>query len=291
MKMDKKKLTVYLVSTFGLAWILQTIGSVFALKGNGFMFTLVLSVSMFAPFAGTLIAKIPLKGMGFIPKFKGNIKYFIAAWLAPAIFTCLGAVLYFLIFPERFDLTGMYIRGAGGEAVMDQLAAQGITLPMYIIISAVSALCYAPFINMFAAVGEEVGWRGALDPMLRDGLGKTKGSIVGGIIWGAWHWPVMIIAGYEYGKGYWGEPILGMVMFCLFTVVAGTLLDFLYDKTGCIWVPALAHGAINGTCSIPLLVLNTDYSNWLTIGPLPIGFISMIPMMIVAGVILLKHKD
>lgn len=43
MKMDKKKLMVYLVSTFVLAWILQIIGSVFALKGNGLMFTLVLS--------------------------------------------------------------------------------------------------------------------------------------------------------------------------------------------------------------------------------------------------------
>ena len=101
MKMDKKKLMVYLVSTFVLAWILQIIGSVFALKGNGLMFTLVLSVSMFAPFAGTLIAKIPLKGMGFMPKFKGNIKYFIAAWLAPAIFTCYSAAQ-----PRRHRGTG-----------------------------------------------------------------------------------------------------------------------------------------------------------------------------------------
>lgn len=255
------------------------------------MFTLVLAVSMYAPFAGTLIAKIPLKGMGFKPKFKGNLKYFFAAWLAPAIFTCLGAALYFLVFPERFDLTGMYIRSAGGEAILQQLEAQGLTLPMYIAISAISALCYAPFINMFAALGEEVGWRGAMDPMLQERFGKAKGSMIGGLIWGAWHWPVMIIAGYEYGKGYWGEPFLGMVMFCLFAVVAGTLLDFLYEKTDCIWVPALAHGAINGTCSIPLLVLNTDYSNWLTMGPLPIGFISMIPMMIVAGILLLKQRD
>ena len=290
MKMDKKKLKIYLIWTFAIAWVLQVIGSIFSLQGNSLMFTLVLSVSMYAPFFGTLLARVPLQGMGLKPKFKGNLKYFVAAWLLPALFTALGAVLYFIIFPDRLDLTGMYIREAGGEGVIQQLEAEGLTLSMYMAISVISAPMYAPWINMFFALGEEVGWRGAMDPMLRDYFGKAKGSIIGGMIWGAWHWPVMIIAGYEYGKGYWGEPILGMVLFCLFAVVAGTLLDFLYEKTNCIWAPALAHGAINGVCSVPMLFLNTAYSNQLTIGPLPIGFISMIPMMIVAAIVLWRQK-
>ena len=291
MTMDKKKLKIYLIFTFGIAWILQVIGSIFSLQGNSLMFTLVLSVSMFVPFFGTLLAKIPLKGMGFKPKLKGNLKYIALAWLGPVIFTILGAALYFLIFPERLDLTGMYIREVGGEAVIQQLAEQGLTVPVYMAINVITSLAYAPWVNMFFALGEEVGWRGAMDPMLKEHFGKVKGSIIGGIIWGAWHWPVMIIAGYEYGKGYWGEPVLGMVMFCLFTTAAGTLLDFLYEKTGCIWVPALGHGAINGTCSLPMLILNTAYSNQLTIGPLPIGFISMIPLMIAAGIVLYKQKE
>lgn len=290
MKMDKKKLKIYLIWTFAIAWVLQVIGSIFSLQGNSLMFTLVLSVSMYAPFFGTLLARVPLQGMGLKPKFKGNLKYFVAAWLLPAVFTALGAVLYFIIFPDRLDLTGMYIREAGGEGVIQQLEAEGLTLSMYMAISVISAPMYAPWINMFFALGEEVGWRGAMDPMLRDYFGKAKGSIIGGMIWGAWHWPVMIIAGYEYGKGYWGEPILGMVLFCLFAVVAGTLLDYLYEKTDCIWAPALAHGAINGVCSVPMLFLNTAYSNQLTIGPLPIGFISMIPMMIVAAIVLWQQK-
>lgn len=291
MTMDKKKLKLYIIFTFGIAWILQIIGSIFSLQGNSLMFTLVLSVSMFVPLLGTVLAKMPLRGMGFKPKLKGNLKYIALAWFGPVILTVLGAALYFLIFPSRLDLTGMYIREVGGEAVIQQLADQGLTVPVYMAITVVTSLTYAPWINMFFALGEEVGWRGAMDPMLKDHFGKVKGSIIGGVIWGAWHWPVMIIAGYEYGKGYWGEPILGMVMFCLFATVAGTLLDFLYEKTKCIWVPALGHGAINGTCSVPMLILNTAYSNQLTIGPLPIGFISMIPMMIAAGIVLYKQKE
>lgn len=95
-------------------------------------------------------------------------------------------------------------------------------------------MIYAPFINMLFALGEEVGWRGALNPMLKERFGKRGGRLMGGMIWGAWHWPVMILAGYEYGRDYWGEPVLGMAMFCLFTTASGTLLDFLYEKSKCI---------------------------------------------------------
>lgn len=78
-RMDKKKLTIYLIATFGIAWVLQVAGSIFALKGNSFMFTVMLSISMYAPFFGTLFAKIPLRGMGFKPKWKGNLKYIALA--------------------------------------------------------------------------------------------------------------------------------------------------------------------------------------------------------------------
>lgn len=291
MKTDKKQLMIYLIAAFGIAWVLQVIGSIFALKGNSLMFTAMLSISMYAPFLGTLLAKLPLRGMGFKPKLKGNLKYIALAWLAPAVFTALGAMFYFLLFPERMDLTGMYIRETGGEAVLEVLAGQGITLSAYVLITIAASVVYAPFINMFLALGEEVGWRAALNPMLKERFGRRGGRLIGGIIWGAWHWPVMILAGYEYGRGYWGEPVLGMVMFCLFTTVSGTLLDFLYEKSKCIWVPSLAHGAINATCSVPMLFLNTAYSDRLTIGPLPIGLISMMPMLIMAGIVLWKQKS
>lgn len=37
--------------------------------------------------------------------------------------------------------------------------------------------------NMFAALGEKVGWRGAMYPYLKEKLGVTMGRIVGGVIW------------------------------------------------------------------------------------------------------------
>lgn len=287
---DGKVFVKYIIGSFVIAWILQVIASVMSWKGNVIAFQLILAVSMYAPFVGTLLAGIPLRGMGWKPKFKGNIKNIVAAWFVPVIFTVLGAVLYFVVFPNRLDFTGEYLRAAGGEAAMEQLAVAGITPEMYLVIGLIQCLTYAPLVNMFAALGEEVGWRGAMQPMLNDRFGKRMGRILGGIIWGAWHWPVIALAGYEYGTGYWGYPILGMIIFCLFAIAAGTLEDALYEKSKCIWIPSIMHGSINAIATVPLMVGGSEYLDQMIIGPAPMGLISGIPLFVIGIVVLVKEK-
>ena len=289
-KWDKKKFTTYIVLSFSVAWVFQVIASIFALRGNQMAFSVILSVSMFVPLLSALFAGIPLKNIGWKPVLKGNIKHILMAWFGPAVLTVLGAALYYIFFPGRLDLTGMYMKATYGEIMISQLETQGITLPVFIAITAIQAVTYAPWINMIFALGEEAGWRGVMHPMLKDKLGKTKGLIVSGAIWGAWHWPVMVIAGYEYGLNYWGAPVLGMLLFCLITIVMGVLFDALYERTNCIWVPALAHGAVNAVASLPSLVLNPAYVDQLTVGPMPIGIISVLPALVLTVWILFKKN-
>jgi len=287
-KWNRKKFIIYIIVTFVLGGALQVVGSYFANTGNQMMFTLCLSLAMFAPFVGTLAAGIPLKGMGWLPKLRGRVRYLFAVLWLPAVFNILGGALYFAIFPERLDLTGKYLAENGGAEALAQLSAQGITVPMYLAIMAVMCVTYVPFINMFVTLGEEVGWRGAMQPMLNDRLGRIGGRIVGGIIWGAWHWPAMILAGYEYGKEYIGAPFLGMAVFCLSTTVMCILLDVAYEKTGCIWIPSLGHGAINAF-TVGIMMLDPAYADSMILGPAPIGIISMIPVLIFAVAVLLKN--
>ena len=54
---------------------------------------------------------------------------------------------------------------------------------MYLLFTTIQAVTFVPFLNMFVALGEEVGWRGAMYPYLKEKLGVTKGRIVGGTIW------------------------------------------------------------------------------------------------------------
>lgn len=286
MKMDKKKFTIYMIFAFGFAWVIQIIASIFARNGNVAVFQLLLMVCMFMPFLATLIAKIPLKGMGWIPKLKGNIGWILFAWFGPMILTILGAVIFYIIFPDRLDWTGSYMVTQMGEEAMAELQATGVTIPVLLVITIIQASSYAPLVNGLLGLGEEVGWRGVMYPMLKDKLGRVKGMILGGIIWGAWHWPVMVLAGYEYGLEYWGAPFLGMAMFCLYAMVAGIILDVLYEKTKCIWVPSVGHGAMNAAGSVSFLVFNAEFANQLTIGPAPIGIVAMIPYIIVAILLL-----
>lgn len=289
-EMTRKQFAIYMIVAFGLAWILEIIASVFSNNGNQMVFAVILMITMFIPFLGVVAARIPLKGMGWIPRLKGKIRYiFFALWI-PALLSIIGGVLFFAFFPDAFDSEFLTLYSMLKETgALEQFEAQGITIPMYLMITSFAAVTYIPFINMFVALGEEVGWRGVLYPCLKEKLGDTKGRIIGGVIWGAWHWPIMIFAGYEYGKEYIGAPVLGPIVFCIATVMMGILLDYVYEKTETIWLPSLMHGAINAFTIFAYLV-KPDYSNMAILGPAYIGIISMIPMTIMAVVICLKKQ-
>ena len=278
-----------MIAAFGLAWILESIAVIFSNNGNQMVFSIVMVITMFMPFMATLIARIPLKGMGWVPQLKGKIRYvFFALWM-PALLSIIGGVLFFIIFPKAFDSEFLTLRGLIEAGALEKLEAQGLTIPIYILISSIQAITFAPFFNMFAALGEEVGWRGVLYPYLKEKLGVTKGRIVGGVIWGSWHWPVMIFAGYEYGKEYIGAPVLGPIVFCLFTVMMGILCDYVYEKTETIWLPSLMHGATNAFTIFAYLT-KPEYADMAIFGPAYIGIISMSPMLIMAVIICVRQK-
>ncbi len=89
----------------------------------------------------------------------------------------------------------------------------------------------------------------------------------------------MLLAGYNYGTQYFGAPLLGPLLFCAVTVAVGAILDLLYEKTACIWVPALAHGAFNALAAAPLVFLRPDSAAQTIIGPTLIGALSGLPML------------
>ena len=290
-KTNNKQFTIFMIVAFALAWVIQIVASIFANKGNQTVFQAMLMITMFMPFLAVLIARIPLKGMGWVPRLKGRVRYvFFALWI-PALLSILGGGLFFLIFPHTFDSEFLTLYGMLEEAgALEQFEAQGLTMPVYLLISSIQAVTYAPFLNMFVALGEEVGWRGAMYPYLKEKFGTTKGRILGGAIWGAWHWPIMILAGYEYGKDYMGAPVLGPVVFCICTVAMGIMLDYVYEKTESIWLPSLMHGAINAFTLFAFLI-KPEYADMAILGPAYIGIISMIPMLILVVIICVKRKN
>ena len=286
-----KKLSKYLLWAFGVAWVFQIIAGILYRKGNSMSYSVLLAVSMFAPLFAAVLSGTEIRSIGWKPHIKGNLRWILVAWFAPVALGAAGAALYFLLVPNAFDTTFAYVCTLLGNEGLSQLESNGLSIQTYAIISTVSAITYAPFVNMLFAVGEEAGWRGTMYPILKEHFGIVKGRLIGGAVWGVWHWPIMLLAGYEYGTTYWGAPVTGPLLFCIITITMGILFDFLYGKTSCIWVPALCHGAINAFAGVPTLFLNPAYADKLLLGPLIIGVISGLPLMLTAFILSIREKN
>ena len=287
---EKRGLGLYLLAAFGLAWLLQVYASLLFIRdGSAAAYQALLAVSMFCPLAGTLLAKKAYlhqpTGVGWKPK--GPKRYWLAAWFGPAVFTVLAAVLYFAVFPSRLDLSGSWLATASGGQL-------SLSTGSYLLQTGLLAVTLAPPVNMLFAVGEEVGWRGYMMPCLKERFGLLNARLLGGVIWCVWHWPIMLLTGYEYGTRYLGAPVLGLAVWCVVCFALNTLLDYLYEKTGCIWVPAIAHGAFNAIASIAQVLTAPTDAYYNVLGPMPIGLIGMLPMLAAAVAVTLhqmKQED
>jgi len=294
---NRKQVVKYLAWTFGLAYVIQFGAAYLYNHVNMQLGQLTVAVMMFVPTLGVLLSGAGLKGMGWNPRIRKNIRSILTAWFAPVLLTIVGAGLYFLVFPKHFDLSGGYVSALVGKEAMEQMNAQGVSYGRYVLISSIAAVTYAPLMNTVVALGEEIGWRGFLYPQLKAGFGRRKGWLLGGVIWGAWHWPLIWLIGYEYGAatgngaGYAGFPVTGMLLFCVTTAAWGILHDWLYEKSGSIWVPSLLHGAINAAAALPLTVCLTDTGSARLLGPAPMGIIAALPFLLIAAVLLLRKEE
>lgn len=113
-------------------------------------------------------------------------------------------------------------------------------------------------INTFLAVGEEAGWRGWLHTHLRERWSLARTIAFTGVLWGFWHTP-LIIVGHNYPTL---APLPSVGMMIVFCVLLGALFTWLREHSGSVWPAALAHGAVNATVTLPLLlsVGNPDLS-------------------------------
>ena len=287
---DQKTVLRYILWAFIPAYIIQFIAAAVVYRVGLAQGRLVIARMMFVPALAVILSGRGLSGLGWKPGIRKNILNILAAWFLPVILTALGAGLYFLLFPSHLDASNTAFMASLGPQVMEQLAAQGLTPQTYTLISVISSVTYAPLLNMFLALGEEIGWRGFLYPRLKERFGYRKGVIFGGFIWAVWHWPLIRLIGYEYGTGYIGFPISGMLIFCIFTIAGGLLHDWLYEKSGTIWVPSLFHGSINAARTLPQVFCITGTGSAILLGPAPNGLIAVIPTAVLALIIMMRRK-
>ncbi|MDD2586417.1 MAG: type II CAAX endopeptidase family protein [Syntrophomonadaceae bacterium] len=82
---------------------------------------------------------------------------------------------------------------------------------------------------VLAPLSEELFYRGMIYPVFRKYLGPGWGMVVAGLVFGLAHWDIWRLIPLSIG---------------------GALLCLIYEKTGSIFISALAHGVWNGVMSI-----------------------------------------
>lgn len=284
-KENTKRLIIYLLLSFGLVWIPTITAGVCGLDYENPLMNLILTYSMLCPAISVILTRIitkeglPLVGkdsllLGIDLKNKKWIWYVISLIL-PIIYTELGALIFLAIFPdsfhpETFDTLGM------PRQYTALLPLAGITNGIFISIG---------------ALGEELGWRTYMHPKLEQRFGPIAGILIGGIIWGIWHFPANTM-GHNFGTDYWGEPWSGYIAFTLNTIAMGALLYLVTKKSGSVWPAAFLH-AVNNSGGFPLYysVDATKVSGIWAESPV-FMIITSVPLYILGGIALLMiYRD
>ncbi len=290
---DTKRLIIYLVLVFAITWALEFF-VVYPISekygyGKNILAQGIVAAMMFAPALCVLLTrwftKEGFKNSRLAVNFKGGRwKPYVAAWLLPSVLCALGAVAYFLIYPGRFDASHSYI--------IQQSAEMGVTvtpeqMEQKVILDIIAAVLLAPLLNAVTCFGEEWGWRGYMMPKLRKRIKFLPAVLLGGLIWGLWHAP-LIALGHNYGTGYFGAPWTGIAMMCLFCIALGTLFTWWSERAGSVWPAVIGHGAVNGFAGAPMYFIADN--NHALLGPTGAGLIGGFALIIAAVVVIILQS-
>ena len=128
-------------------------------------------------------------------------------------------------------------------------------------------------INLVAALGEELMWRGLLWEQLK-GLGFVPASLTIGAIWGFWHAPMVWLIGLNYPS----TPLwIGLAMMLLVCLTLSPILCYLRARGDSILVPAAFHGTINAISGVAFLLFAAP-------NPLIVGMTGIPGIILSAGV-------
>lgn len=165
----------------------------------------------------------------------GGARYALIGYALPLAY---GLIAYGLTWMLSF---GTFAEPAQIEAITRRLGWEishpAAVIPLYVVLLGTTQIV----INVARALGEEIGWRGFLAPLLASRLGFTGGALAGGVIWAAWHFPLYFFAGYNGGTPWW----FSLPCFCAMVIGLSFILAWLRQVSNSVWPCAILHGSHN----------------------------------------------
>lgn len=244
----KNRVLLFVTVVFALSWLAAGIFYVSGVDFKspaGFMFA---SGYMFFPLISVIIMQLIykepiLRNVGI--SFKINRWWFVA-WFGMIIFNLLALGASTFIPGISFTTESPELQQAITQLSEKIPNANAMTVLLFSIFSGLMA---GITINAVFSFGEEVAWRGWLVKQF-EGKSFLYTSIVTGIIWGVWHFPLILM-----GHNYPMHPVFGVFMMIVVCIALTTVILFIRIKAKSVIAAAIAHGSLNATSGISLLYL------------------------------------
>ena len=161
-------------------------------------------------------------------------RYVVAAYLIPVVY---AAIAYGAVWALRLGGWNRSLIGLVSERFGLRGLPPSAAFVLWLVFTATAGM-----IRMLStALGEEIGWRGFLVPELAKQMSYTKLSFLSGIIWAAWHGPLLLFADYNAGTNRW----YALVCFTVMIVSNSFIFAWLRLKSGSLWTAAVLHASHN----------------------------------------------
>lgn len=170
-----------------------------------------------------------LRGLGFV---WGQTKYQFASYWIPLAYASVVYVPFWL--GGYFDSNNQLL-----AELINRLPhlPQAARLPFrFLFLATVGMLGSCIF-----ALGEELGWRGFLVPQLAKVTSYTRVSLISGVVWALWHYPVVLFANYHGAGPRW----YSVACFTVMVLGISFLFAWMRLKSGSVWTGMLLHGSHN----------------------------------------------
>lgn len=231
---NQKAIALFLAFTFGLSSIFYFLIIHTGKLGSGF--GMYVTGLMWCPGVSAILTSVILKRkLSLLGWEWGRTKYQLWSFLVPLLYALTAYLLIWIIGWGGFYNDG-FVKQVSSSFGFSSLP-QWLTIILYFILMGIYGLPQ----SVASAMGEEIGWRGFLVPELSKKLNYTKTSLLVGLTWSLWHYPILIFADYNSGTPTW----YGLTCFTVMVISISFIFTWFRLKSNSLWTAVLLHASHN----------------------------------------------
>jgi len=164
----------------------------------------------------------------------GDARYAWLGYLIPILYT---VPVYAIVWMSGLGAFNLASLTKTTESFGWQNFPTGLALALFVVLTASLGMVG----KLSRALGEEIGWRGFLVPELAKVTSFPMVALISGLMWAAYHYPVLLFGDYNAGGPAW----FGLLCFTVMVVADSFILAWLTLRSRSLWPAAISHASHN----------------------------------------------